>query len=115
MPRPDRSPEAKILSFFRAAPLPVAQLVLTLAKDAVRERQNKSALAKATASPKKKAAAVQHFTSQTPRPAGPPPPAAAVTKRKTKAKKRVRRPAAVAATVDNIDTDTETYVEDAGI
>jgi len=49
MPRAETSSAGRIISFFRTAPLESADLILGLCKDAVTERKQKSALAKARA------------------------------------------------------------------
>lgn len=49
MARTPKSPVAGIVNFFRSAELHAVSLVLDLCKDAVRERQTKSAKAKARA------------------------------------------------------------------
>lgn len=78
MPRAEQSKAAQIVNFFRTSQIDVAGMVLGLCQDAVRERKQRSADAKARAT------------------AGPPDTANATPKRGKGAKKRTRtrKPAA---------------------
>lgn len=73
MPRASVSPSGRILAFFRSADLPVARLVLDLARDAVREREQRSAEAKGRAvqRPGEKKGTVRRRPKRRPSPAGP--------------------------------------------
>lgn len=94
MPRAQQSRETQILSYFKTADLNEAALVLRFATDAVKERQHKSAEAKARAK--------ATVTQTAPRPVAPK--ATVVPKKKKPVKKaQHRQPAAPAYTEDDLN------------
>lgn len=90
MPRAETSPAGRILTFFRTAPLDVAELVVQLAKDTVLERKR--------GAPKDAAAVAP--------PAAPAKPAAA-PKKKRSHHKRKAAPAPVQPMLEEIPSDGE--------
>lgn len=88
MPRAQQSKASTIVNYFRTEDLGVAETVLGLAQDAVKERKQRSTDAKARAAKASVAAAVQ--------PAAPKP----------KAKKKARKRKATAAQVDDLSSPT---------
>lgn len=91
MPRAQQSAEAKVLGFFKTAPLIVAGLVLRLASDVVKERADHAQKAGEGA----RKALAQRKRSKSATPATPAAPKAKATR-----KRAPRKKAAAAADVD---------------
>lgn len=100
MPRSTQSRESGIVNYFKTADLAIALVVLGLAKDAVHERQVRSAEAKARATGSVPAKV------KPPKPAAAPPPAAAPRKRRKRRKAKVAPvvPAEPAYTEDDLNS-----------
>lgn len=84
MPRVTQSQATAIVNYFRSVPLETAELVLDLAKDAVRERQHRSSAAKQRA---------KSGEANQPQPAAAAPIAASngATKKVSKAKAKAKK------------------------
>lgn len=102
MPRAQESPANRILSFFRTASIDSAELVLGLARDAVRERKQKAETARA-AQLRAQRSATQKAAAKKKKQPPAKPAASTAPASKPKAKKKKPAPAPATAADSQVD------------